>query len=241
MHERRSVRFVVSRFIGAVGAICPGESGQFVQIARTMSSVLDQVEANALAAAPLAARAQLADDDRAILFRALRVLSDAFSIVHEFLHTQNYFHAGQHCASGKSSDVSIRWDPDDQGFIQGIGLDRTPGSGGAPGTYRRLVPNARPLPLLSGQTAEYYDLMSYCNASGDESNLWIDPRTWDSFQSSPFPLGLPTLALSRVGRARAAAAGRTLRVSAAVNPDGSGEITSVGPGGSASSERQVRR
>jgi hypothetical protein len=153
------------------------------------------------------------------------------SVTHELWHTQGYLHAGHVCTNGSFADFPfVAWPPDDQGYIQGMGLDRTPGSGGAPGTYRRLIAGALTLPPLSGQEPEYYDAMSYCSFALDKLS-WVSTRTWDSWGSGPAPLLVPTRA-ARL-RSLSAAAGRTLRVVAAVNSNGTGEITQVRPGSEA--------
>jgi hypothetical protein len=148
------------------------------------------------------------------------------SVTHELWHTQNYFHAGHHCAGGKPTDYPyVDWPPDDQGFIQGMGLDRRPGSGGRPGTYRRLIAGALANPPLAGQLPQYYDVMSYCNY-GQEDPTWVSARSWDGW-GSLLPLGAPALSSRDVSSA--AVQGTTLQVMASVNSDGTGEITQVLP------------
>jgi hypothetical protein len=150
------------------------------------------------------------------------------SVTHELWHTQNYFHAGHRCANGNSTDFPfVHWGPDDQGFIQGMGLDRHAGSGGAPGTYRRLIPGVTAGSPQAGKPAEYFDAMTYCSIN-NEGALWISTRTWDSF-GGLLPLGLPNPPIDH-RRALSAAGGKTLRVLSAVNGDGSGQIMQVEPG-----------
>jgi hypothetical protein len=57
------------------------------------------------------------------------------------------------------------------GEIQGVGLDRAPGSGGIFGPYRIIVSTA---------VSPVYDLMSYCTG-GDDADAWISVRYWTLF------------------------------------------------------------
>jgi predicted secreted protein with PEFG-CTERM motif len=58
-------------------------------------------------------------------------------VTHELFHEFNYYHAGANCPS---DNLWILWPPDNQGYIQGVGLDRRDGSGTMPGTYRIIAP-----------------------------------------------------------------------------------------------------
>jgi hypothetical protein len=102
------------------------------------------------------------------------------SVGHEFYHQLGYFHAGALCSG---VDLWVFWPPDQKGFIQGVGLDRTPNSAGPVGQYRILVPGTADLPR---GTEQYFDLMSYC---ANDTDAWISVHNWDSF-GGPFPSGI---------------------------------------------------
>jgi len=89
-------------------------------------------------------------------------------IAHEMLHQFGFWHAGAAC--GAEDQPSTTWPPDFRGRLQGVGLDRRPGSGPVPGTYAVVVDRAVP--------DDAYDVMSYC-AVGMPN--WLSPRNWDAF------------------------------------------------------------
>jgi hypothetical protein len=148
-------------------------------------------------------------------------------VTHEFYHQLAFYHAGLSCPPGFPT---ISWPPDDRGLIHGIGLDRRPGIGPKPGTYRIIAPGA------SGQPPEYFDLMSYC-ANGD-SNAWISVRNWNA-SGSTFPNGvipddtLPDGQIGEISSAPAAPAPtdqQTLRVVATTDGFGKVRILSIQSG-----------
>jgi hypothetical protein len=89
---------------------------------------------------------------------------------HELMHLLGFAHASAACGGGLAINGGVfdSWPPDQRGEIQGVGLDRTPGSS-ALGPYRIIAPN----PPFS----QYYDIMSYCN-NGDDAETWISTRNW---------------------------------------------------------------
>src|SRR5439155_25862782 len=99
------------------------------------------------------------------------------SVAHETFHDLGRPHADPNCG-GKGPS----WPPDQRGDLDGIGLDRHPGSGGSVAQpYNLLSPD------VPGQDKEQYDIMSYCSggtASGGtncmETCAWISPRNWDA-------------------------------------------------------------
>ena len=111
------------------------------------------------------------------------------SIAHELGHTIGRKHAGQNCDGTRPGEQQVgeAWPPDDQGLLQGVGLDLW---GIAP-TSPAFVPSAaKPYRViardLKGSAAEFYDLMSYCAATDEvpsASNFpdpWLSPRGWDA-------------------------------------------------------------
>lgn len=104
------------------------------------------------------------------------------SVAHEFFHMMGYFHA----SSCGDSDLFNMWPPDQQGFIHGVGLNRTriPDAMGVwNGRHNILMPGTDGLP---GGTANYFDLMSYC---ASESTAWISVKNWNTFGGA-LPNGL---------------------------------------------------
>ena len=123
------------------------------------------------------------------------------STAHELLHLIGFEHAGQNCPGTHvgQSQQGVAWPPDDQGFIQGVGLDRRPNSGGA-GLYKIIAPGV-------GQ-AQWYDLMSYC-ASFD-ADAWLSTINWSKFITlDPAPAGAGSpIATRNASRGRGADHGR---------------------------------
>jgi hypothetical protein len=161
------------------------------------------------------------------------------SIAHEWWHTLHYFHAGHRCASGFPTDYPyVHWDPDDQGFIQGMGLDRRQ-IAGQPGVYRRVIAGSLTTTDRDDQLPEYYDVMSYCAL---DPALWVSTRTWDTFTGGLLPLGVPIPGDStriRVRRQRQQPHRRcgSRRRQAATGPAGS---PVCGPGATVPSAHRIR-
>jgi hypothetical protein len=152
-------------------------------------------------------------------------------VAHEFFHQLHYYHAGMASVCSVAFPA-VPWPPDDRGDIQGIGLDRSSGSGLPPGTYRIIAPGA------AGQAKEVVDFMSYCYTQPGigESNVWISVRNWNAW-GSPFPNGVIPGCDPIVGCANAIIKAapapqnqRTLRVTISVDPAGKATILRVEPG-----------
>jgi hypothetical protein len=109
----------------------------------------------------------------------------------------------------------VTWPPDERGDLDGIGLDRTAGSGGAPGTYRVITPR--------GPAGEVTDIMSYCNPT--ELTEWISVRHWNSWDNI-FPDGIPG---GSIGAGPPSEPGPTLHVSAVVDAHNGARFLSVKP------------
>jgi hypothetical protein len=104
------------------------------------------------------------------------------AVAHEFYHSMGFFHASP-C---NGADLFNMWPPDQKGYIQGVGLDRTPrpdSTGVWNGHYIVKVPDSGP---LIGGRDEWFDLMSYC---ANDFSAWISVHNWDSF-GGPLPNGL---------------------------------------------------
>jgi hypothetical protein len=86
------------------------------------------------------------------------------SLLHEHLHQYGFFHAGL-C---NNNTVFIEWPPDNEGKLQGYGLDRRAAKMTG-GRFRIIAPTDQ---------APVYDLMSYCG--NGEDDVWISPRNWNN-------------------------------------------------------------
>ena len=93
------------------------------------------------------------------------------STTHELLHLVGFEHASPACGGGAEGQIGEPWPPDERGYIHGIGLDRTPNSGG-PGLYKIIAPGV-------GEP-QWYDFMSYCAGANDNS-AWISTNNWTKF------------------------------------------------------------
>lgn len=144
------------------------------------------------------------------------------SVAHEVGHGLGLAHAGQNCVGsgpGDGADAGTPWPADNQGLIQGIGLDPRTGSGGSAGPYQIFAQgfDARGLPV---PTKRWFDLMSYCAGGNDNSN-WLSARYWNELVD----LLATRAARDSQGRARpAAASSPMLSVRAFVSSSGNVEI-----------------
>ncbi len=93
------------------------------------------------------------------------------SVSHELFHQFGLQHASAACGG-----AGVSWPPDQQGYLDGIGLNTTsePYQFIAAGSPDFSPPNR----------AQAYDLMSYCaHAGGDDPNTWVSPRNWQNLIS----------------------------------------------------------
>jgi hypothetical protein len=88
-------------------------------------------------------------------------------VAHEVFHGLGIFHASAGCGGGDNGQTAAPW-PDSQGFLEGIGVDRRSGSGGAGAPFRIIA---------STPTSNKFDFMSYCT-NRDETVSWISPINW---------------------------------------------------------------
>ncbi len=134
------------------------------------------------------------------------------SIGHELGHVLGRPHASG-CNGGNSNGQSGEdWAPDQQGWIQGIGIDRT-GAGASKAGFLRMVtlpgPNLAKLGYMgnpAGASDEHwFDFMSYCAfGGGGDPNSWTSARGWaDVFNR--WSAGAAGASVSRNGSAAAAA------------------------------------
>jgi hypothetical protein len=93
------------------------------------------------------------------------------SVAHELHHGLGRPHASPCGGGGDNGQVAESWPPDQQGLIQGVGLDVRPRSGGSDGPYRIIAPG------LAGQPAQWYDFMSYCASTAD-NDAWVSTHGW---------------------------------------------------------------
>lgn len=147
------------------------------------------------------------------------------AVAHEMGHLFGRQHASSACGAQDSQD----WPPDQQGFIQGVGLDRRTG--------RVLFPDRTGGNLGS----PVYDFMGYCGQNGNnDPDKWISVRGWNST--------LQVLATGAPGLTGLVFAGSTRPLSMRVRSDqqlivhavhdhtGDFRITKVAPGHATSEE-----
>lgn len=165
------------------------------------------------------------------------------SAAHEIGHGLGRVHAGLTCGSNGNGQVGEAWPPNNDGALDGIGLDTR-----LPSPYSVISSSA------PGAPATYYDLMSYCantnesTAGGNLPDAWVSLRNWqrDLATAGPFTNAVrsatagassagaaaarPTgrLATTRIASAHPASA-RSLRVVAVVPVDGPAAVVEVAP------------
>jgi hypothetical protein len=171
------------------------------------------------------------------------------SAAHEIGHGLGRVHAGLTCgsqSSGPGGQVGEAWPPNNDGALDGIGLDTR-----LPSPYKVLSSTA------PGAPATYFDLMSYCantnesTAGGNLPDAWVSLRNWqrDLATAGPFTNAVRSAAVSsagasaprptgRLATARVAsthpASARSLRVVAVVPADGPAAVIEVAPDDGAS-------
>ena len=120
------------------------------------------------------------------------------SVAHELFHQFGLLHAS-FCngGGGSNNQQAVSWPPDQQGFLDGIGLDTTSEP------YKFIAAGSPSFPA----NPVAYDFMSYCaNIGGNDPNDWLSPRNWQQVISN-FGTGPAThlaRAASAVPRTRAA-------------------------------------
>jgi len=98
------------------------------------------------------------------------------AVAHELGHLFGRKHASSACGASNAQD----WPPDEQGFIQGVGLDRRSG--------RVLFPD-RTGGSLGGPV---YDFMGYCGQNGNyDPDKWISVRGWNDTLRNALAIGAP--------------------------------------------------
>jgi hypothetical protein len=134
------------------------------------------------------------------------------------------------CGGNSNGQVGETWAPDNEGLIQGIGLDRR--------NWDVFRTGSLPRALVAGYPAAsdaYYDFMSYCaninesSAPPNKPNAWISVRNWNRL------IGFhpPAQVLAADVRAHAhvrAASDTSLRIIATVDGAGNTSIYDVAPG-----------
>jgi hypothetical protein len=101
------------------------------------------------------------------------------SVMHEIFHQYGLHHASNECGGGQDSDgddsggqTGTSWPPDQQGFLDGVGLNTTT-------SPYNFIANG----LNSFKNA--FDLMSYCaqppgQIGNGDPNMWVSPRNWEN-------------------------------------------------------------
>lgn len=118
------------------------------------------------------------------------------SVAHEINHGLGRKHASGACGGGSDGQTAEGWPPDEQGFLQGVGIDTRPGSGGGTSEYRVFAAggcgadgNCIFAPWRGCTVADdcrWFDFMAYtsCNKGGDEGGLWMSPKGWNEIINS---------------------------------------------------------
>jgi hypothetical protein len=181
---------------------------------------------------------KLYDQDGPVsIVRADRPLTSA---MHEIGHGLGLSHADTlphpdgtpDCGGNSNKQIGEAWPPDNEGRIQGIGLDRRNWTSGQVGSLPSTVVEGYDSvgnPLQSNYF--YYDFMSYClpgqTNSQFEAEHWISVRNWNRLVAFHPPAQALPAAASRTARA----AGATpVRVIATVDSAGKTSIFEVEPG-----------
>ena len=152
-------------------------------------------------------------------------------VAHEAGHLLGLPHASAACG-GNGED----WPPDQIGALNGVGFDRTEGSGSGGHGYRVLYQGLAPTALT-----RFYDLMSYCSGGPDpgagcyDTCSWVSPRNWTQMlgmlraDRAPTVLGVGYPPLSPLSRDLTPSGSRrgSLGVSATIEPGGVVHILSV--------------
>ncbi|HEX3831600.1 MAG TPA: hypothetical protein VHW04_06485 [Solirubrobacteraceae bacterium] len=165
------------------------------------------------------------------------------SAAHEIGHGLGRVHAGLTCGSNGGGQVGEAWPPNNDGALDGIGLDTR-----VPSPYSVISSTA------PGAPPTYFDLMSYCantnesTAGGNLPDAWVSLRNWqrDLTTAGPFtnaaraaavgaastgasaPRPSRRVAIARIASAHPASA-RSLRVVAVVPVDGPAAVVEVAP------------
>jgi hypothetical protein len=117
------------------------------------------------------------------------------SASHEFFHLLGRKHASPACGGGSNGQSAEDWPPDELGYINGVGLDTTMGSGVSGGPFAVLAgPPTKP-GLCADQgdcdgsaPQQRFDLMSYCaferNDPIGNGNAWISVHNWNAVLDS---------------------------------------------------------
>lgn len=155
------------------------------------------------------------------------------SVAHELGHLEGLKHASKACGGGDNGQEGVDWPDDQRGFLQSIGLDRRPNSGGG-NAYRLLFPGV-------GGRAQWYDFMSYCANAGGDPDSWISLHNWNVlFSDGEHGAGGASAHEYHVGGASAAGKASAQRESAAAAGSGllAVHATVTGSGTSINSVKQ---
>ena len=97
------------------------------------------------------------------------------SVGHEFGHLLGLPHADLLCGGNSGGQSGEAWPPDDQGFLQSVGLATENGTGVSGGPFAVMTP-----------PKQWFDYMSYCANSDSTTNpaqgtadAWISLRNWN--------------------------------------------------------------
>ncbi|MHB8657097.1 MAG: cadherin-like beta sandwich domain-containing protein [Solirubrobacteraceae bacterium] len=107
------------------------------------------------------------------------------SVAHELGHGLGRLHASGCNGGGSNGQQAEGWPPDEQGWIEGIGLDTSGAGAPAPGQYRVIAdpaPDPSSFTPAGGASGKHwFDFMSYCAAAilNGEFNAWTSDRGWN--------------------------------------------------------------
>jgi hypothetical protein len=99
------------------------------------------------------------------------------AVAHELGHGLDLPHAGLKCGGNDNGQIGSAWAPDDEGRVNGFGMDTR--LGGVPLIYADTAPpNLAGTPLDKLPANAFWDLMSYCPAGSGDGYHWLSPRNW---------------------------------------------------------------
>jgi hypothetical protein len=175
-----------------------------------------------------AARRPLEFDDTPVQFAFVNSPEPLVSVAHELFHLFGRPHAsvcnGANIGVGGGTVPAETWPPDQQGYLQSVGL--APAEPGYQFPYQVI-------PATSAAGTQWYDFMSYCDNVYDGDpltgthNAWVSVHNWNAVLSE-----FGYSAGARDQRAAPAAAAHTvasLQVRASVAPGGQVTIGDVEP------------
>ncbi len=170
-------------------------------------------------------------DDTPVQFAFVNSPEPLVSVAHELFHLFGRPHASA-CngaavgISGKGTQPAETWPPDQQGYLQSVGL--------APAEPGYRVPY-QVIPATSAAGTQWYDFMSYCDNVYDGDpltgthNAWVSVHNWNAVLSEFGYSAAHDRPTARTGSSAAVHTVASLQVRASVQPGGQVTIGDVEP------------